>query len=297
LIGDVYDEEMPVSPVIEAISTFGRAGNRAAPSGAENRIYYMSPDSINKKVFILTGDCTVEQLKVTPNTKTELTLVPMITEDFWVCLTDFLSGDHDVLAFYAKSIRESLDRKEIKNVLGLLDAGAEAEGNVFTLDSNKARLDYPKIIEMRKSMLKYGTEFILITGENVQEDVDLMDYEADTQRPYTLETLRIKHIPVLSFTVDTDDSGQEAIIDADVAYLVAVKDANGDMPIVAGRRDVSIAADMADTELAAKDTLVITTGNVKPIVGGSVKYGRGKAGYREFGAALKNSKVVAKFTK
>jgi hypothetical protein len=296
LVGDVYDYELPVSPVIEALSTFSRVGNRAAPGGCNNRLYMLTPDSIDKKVFVITSDCNVEQLKVTPNTKVEIPLVPVITEDYWVCLTDFLSGDHDVLALYAKAIREALDRKEIKNVIALLDAGAEAESNTFTLDSDKTALDFPKLVAMRKSLKKYGTEFILITGENVEEDIDLMDYTANTFRMYDLEKLGIRHIPILSYTVDTDDSGQEALIDANAAYLVAVKDANGDMPVVFGRRDVSAAGDMSDTEVQDKDTLIFTTGNVKPIVGGAVKYARGKAGYREIGSALKNSKVVAKFT-
>jgi hypothetical protein len=296
LIGDVYDYELSVSPVIEAVSIFSRVGNRAAPGGCNNRLYMLTPADVDKKVFILDGDCDVKQLKVTPNTKVEIPLVPMITHDYWVCLKDFLSGDHDVLALYAKSIKEALDRKEIKNVIALLDAAAVAEGNVVTLDSDKTALDFPKLVEMRKALKKYGTEFVLITGENVEENIDLMDYTANTFRQYDLSTLKIRHIPVLGFTVDTDDSGQEAIIDPDAAYLVAVKDANGDMPVVFGRRDVTAAGDMADTQVEAKDTLIFTTGNVKPIAGGAVKYARGKAGYREIGAAIKNSKVVVKFT-
>ena len=296
LIGDVYDYELPVSPVIEAIASFTRIGNRAAPGGCNNRFYFMSPTSINKKVFVLTSDCNVEQMKVTPNTKTEVQPVVLITEDYWVCLQDFLSGDHDVLALYAKAIKEALDRKEIQNVIALLDAAATAESNVHTLDSDKTAIDFPKLVEMRNSLRKYGTDFVLITGENVEVDLDLMDYNADTNRPYTLAQLGIRHIPILSLTVDTDDSGQEPLIDADAAYLVATKDANGEMPVAFGRRDVSIAADMADTTMEEKDTLIFSTGNVKSIVGGAVKYARGKAGLRTIYAVIKNVKAVAKFT-
>lgn len=291
-IGDVYDNELPVAPMIDAVARIERAGNRPE----DNHIYYMTPTSIDKKVFTLVSNCNVTQAQVTPNSRVELSLVPIVSNDYWVCLTDFLKGDHDALGLYAKSIGEAMDRYEIKNVLALLDAGAVAESNTFTLDSGKDALDYPKLIEMRSSLLKYGTKFVLITGSNVRNDVDLMDYSANTFRPYTLETLGITHMPVLDYTVDTDASGQDALIDADVAYLVAVADAQGNKPILVARRSLALAADMADTTLVGQDRIVIDTGNSKN-VGSIVKYARGKAGYEEFGAVLLNSKTVAKFTR
>jgi hypothetical protein len=291
-IGDVYDYEIPVAPMIEAVARMTRAGNRPE----DNHVYYMTPESVDKKVFSLVSHCNVTQVQVTPNTRTELNLVPLVSPDFWVCITDFLRGDHDALALYAESINEALNRYEIKNVLALLDAGAVAESNVFGLDSGKNALDFPKIIEMRSSLLKYGTKFVLITGSNVRNDVDLMDYTADTNRPYTLETLGIQHIPVLDYTVETNASGQDELIDDDTAYLVAVSDAKGNKPILVARRQLNPALDMADTKSSGQDRIVIDGGNAKN-VGSVSKLARSKVGYEEFGAVLLNSKVVAKFTK
>lgn len=291
-IGDVYDEELPVVPVIEAIATMARAGNRPE----DNHVYYLTPDSIDKKVFTLSSNCNVTQAQVTPNSRAELTLVPIVTNDYWICLTDFLKGDHDALAFYAESIGEALDRYEVKNVLALLDAGAVAESNTYTLDSGKDALDYPKVVEMIRSLAKYGSKFVFITGSNVTTDVMLMDFNANTFRQYGLTNLNITHIPVEDWTVDTNGSGQDAIIDADVAYLVAVADSRGRKPILVARRSLSLAADMADTTVVAKDRIIIDTGNMKN-VGSTVTFARGKAGYQEFGAVLLNSKTVAKFTR
>lgn len=291
-IGDVYDNEIPVAPVIESIARIERAGNRPE----DNHVYYMTPASVDKKVFTLVSNCNVTQAQVTPNSRVELQLVPIVSNDVWVCLTDFLKGDHDALGLYATAIGEAMDRFEIKNVLALLSAAATAEANLFTLDSGKVALDYPKLIEMRSSLLKYGTRFVLITGSDVRNDVDLMDYRADTNRPYTLETLGITHMPILDYTVDTDASGQDPLIASDVAYLVAVSDAQGNKPVLVARRSLALAADMADTTLVGQDRIVIDTGNMKN-VGSIVKYARGKAGYEEFGAVIMNSKTVAKFTR
>lgn len=291
-LGDVYDYELPIAPMIEAVAKIVRAGNRPE----DNHVYYMTPDSVDKKVFHLVGNCNVTQAQVIPNSRAELSLVPITSDEKWVCLSDFLSGDHDVLKLYTDAISEAMDRDEIKSVLALLDAAAIAESNTFTLDTGKTALDFPKIIEMRSSLLKYGTKFVLITGSNVRTDIDLMDYTANTFRPYTLESLGITHIPVLDYTVDRDASGQAAIISDDVAYLVAVSDAKGNKPVLVARRSLALAADMGDTKAAGQDRIVIDGGNRLP-VGATPKFARSKVGYEEFGAVIMNSKTVAKFTR
>jgi hypothetical protein len=200
------------------------------------------------------------------------------------------------LAFAAEAIGEAMDRVEIKKVLEALDAGAVAEGNVFAPESGDTKLDYPKVVEMYESLSKYGTKFVFVTGSNVTNDVTLMDYVADKNRPYSLQNLNITHIPVLDYTVDVDGSGQEELIDPDVAYLVAVSDAKGRKPILVARRSMAIVGGAADTTVVEKQRIVIDTGNIKN-VGSTVKFAKGKSGYEEFGMVLMNSKVVAKFSK
>lgn len=291
-IGDVYDEELPVPEVITKIARFARAGNRPE----DNHVYYLTPDSIDKKVFILDSNCNVTQAKVTPNTRTELDFAEVTTNDYWICLKDFLAGDHDALQFYADSISEAMDRYEVKKVLELLDAAAVAESNTYTLDSGKEDLDFPKVVEMVRSLAKYGRSIVFITGGNITTDVMLMDFTANTFREYGLGTLNIEHIPVEALTVDTDASGQETVLDEDVAYMVAVSDSKNNRPLLVARRQLSLATDMADTTAAPKDRIIIDTGNMKN-VGATVKFARGKAGYGQFGAVITNTKVVAKFTR
>jgi len=291
-IGDVYDVELPIPEVIEAISRTVRAGNRPE----DNHVYYLVPSTIDKKVYTLTSNCNVTQVQVTPNTRTELTFTDLVSPDFWVCLSDFLKGDHDALQFYADSINEAMNRQEIYAVFQLLEAGVTDTSNAFTPDSGDDSLTYPKLVAMIRSLAKYGSSFVLITGANVTTDVMLMDFNANTFRQYGLENLRIKQYPIEDLTVDVNGSGQTDVIDPDVAYLVAVSDSKGNKPVVFARRKLAPLADMADTTIIAKERAIIDTGNMKNI-GSTVKFARGKAGYEEYGAVLINKYTIAKFTK
>jgi len=292
-IGDVYDIELPIPEVISAISDIGRAGNRPE----DNHVYYLMPEGINKEVFTLDSNCNVIQKKVTPNSRQELDINELVSNDYWICLSDFLSGDHNALQFAADSIDEALNRKEIRSVLDLLSAGAASTGNEFTLDTGKDALDYPKVVEMVRSVAKYGRNLVLITGSDVTTDVMLMDFTANTFRPYGLDNLNIKHIPIEELKVDTDASGQVAVLAANVAYLVAVSDAKQNKPLFFARRKLAPLADMSDSQvLEAKERVIIDTGNMKNVAGVN-KYARGKAGYEQFGAVLINKYVVAKFTR
>jgi hydroxymethylpyrimidine/phosphomethylpyrimidine kinase len=159
-IGDVYDVELPIPEVISAIARTERAE-------VGEHVYFLAPTTITKKVNTITSDCEVTQVKVTPNTQTEVTWADLVSEDVYVCLHDWLKADHDVLTFNADAIQEAMDRQEIYSVLQLADAGAVNESNVYTLDSGKTTFDYPKLVEMARSIAKYGRELVLITGGNI----------------------------------------------------------------------------------------------------------------------------------
>lgn len=287
-IGDVYDEELPISEVIEAISRTERAD-------VGEHIYYLTPDSITKTVNTLTSDCNVTQTKVSPNTRTELTWTDLISPEFYVCIHDWLKGDHDVLTFYADSIMEAMNRQEIYAVLQLVDAGAVAESNTFDITSGATKFDFPVLVEMARSVARYGKELVLITGANVTTDIVLMDYDADKNRLISVDQLVARHIPVEELSV-TIGGSPTTVIDPDVAYLVAVSDAKDNRPVLFARRKLDPIGDAMDTEIVAKERAVIDTGNMLN-VGANRKFSRGKAGYQEYGAVLINSKTVAKFTR
>lgn len=287
-IGDVYDEELPIPEVIDAVSRSERAD-------VGEHVYYMTPSSITKELFTLTSNCNVTQTKISPNTRTELTFTDLISPEYYVCLHDWLKGDHDVITFYADAIMESMNRQEIYAVYQLLDAGAVAESNTFTLDSGKTKFDFPKLVAMARSVARYGKDLVLVTGANVTTDIVLMDYDSNKQREHGISSIVSRHIPIEELTVDVD-SVTKTVIDADVAYLVAVADAKNNKPVLFSRRKLDPLSDASDTEIVAKERAVIDTGNMIN-VGTNRKFSRGKAGFQEYGSVLINAKVVARFTR
>lgn len=288
-LSDVYDVELPIPEVIEAIFRTERAE-------VGEHVYYLAPEIADKKVLTLTSNCTVTQVKVSPRTRTEVTWTDLMSEEYYVCIPDLLKGDHNVLQFYGESIIEAMDRQEVYAVLQLVSAGAVSTGNVFTLDSGVEKFDYPKLVEMTRSVAKYGRKLVLITGADVTTDITLMNYDADKNQAVSLESAGVeKWIPVEECTVDVD-TVTKTVIDAGRAYLVAVSDSRNNKPGIFVRRKVAMLGAAADTEVIAKERIAIMSGNLMN-VGSTRKLSKAIAGYEEYSGTLVNVYTVAQFTR
>jgi len=287
-IGDVYDPELPIPDVVDAISDV----RRAEPG---EHVFFLVPEDIVKEVFTLTSNCTVIQEKVQPSTRNELSFTDIISKEYFVCIHDWIKGDHDVIRFFADAIMEAMNRQEDFAVIALLNAGATASGNLFTLSTGKSAFDYPKLIEMRKALRKFGRRFVLISGCNVSQDIDLMDFNADTQREFGIDKVVDEWIPIEDYEVEIDGTPTK-VIGVDEAYLIAMSDSKGRRPVLFSRRKLDPIADASDTTIVAKERAVIDTGNMIK-VNTARKFARGKAGFEEFGAVLLNNNVVAKFNR
>lgn len=287
-IGDVYDVELPIAPVIESIARTERAD-------VGEHVYFLAPDTITKTVNTLTSDCNVTQTKITPNTRTEVSWTDLISPEFYVCLHDWLKGDHDVLKFYADSISEAMDRQEIYSVLQLVDTGATNESNTYNLDSGVETFDYPKLVEMARSLAKYGNRLVLITGANVTTDIQLINYNADKNQAVDIMDIVDEHIKVEELSV-TIDGTPTTVIGADTAYLVATSDAKQNRPLLFARRRTQDLTDAMDTEAMGKERIVIDGGNLIN-VGSNRKFSRSKTGFQEYSGTSLNDKTYAKFTR
>jgi len=287
-IGDVYDVELPIPEVIGAIVNDQRAE-------VGEHVYYLAPDSITKKVNTLTTDCVITQVKVSPNAQTEVTWTDLVSEEVYVCLHDWLKGDHDVLTFNAEAIMEAMDRKEIYSTLALVDAGATSEGNVFTLGSSETTFTYPKLVEMARSVAKYGSELVLITGGTVTTDIMLLNYDANKNQSVSIFDIVSKHIPIEELLV-TIDGVPTTVLDPDVAYVVAVSDSKKNRSLVFARRKMGALTDMADTTLQEKERVIVSSGNGIN-VGATRKFAKGFFGAEEISITSINDKTYAKFTR
>ena len=290
-IRDVYDPEMPVDDIIAKV---GFEMKTAEPG---EHVFYNSPRSNDKKVLALTTNCNVTHIKRTPATRTELSFSTMVSEDYYVCIQDILQGDHNALVEAAEDINESLNRQEVYAVLALIDAGAVANGNTFTLDSGDTKLTYEKVYAMKKAIRKYGKKLVLVTGSNVTEDVDLLDFNTNKERQVSIKDLVDVHIPVESLDVTVGGVAKDVISD-NVAYLIAVSDAKKNKPGIMARRKIgnSMVSQAVDTKIVNKDRAIIFTGFQKS-VDTVDKFALGYAGVEEYGAVLINSLTCAKFTR
>lgn len=288
IINDTYDPEFPISEVITEIF------NTDSVDAFED-VYYFTPTLPTKEVYLLTSNCDVTHQAVSPSSKNTLTWTDAVTKDYYICLKDLLQGDHNVLDLYAQDIQEELNRYEIYAVLALVDAGAVARGNEFSLDSGQTNLKYSKVYEMKKAIRKYGRKMVLITGANVTEDVELMDYTENLNRPISVLDLVDKHIPIESLDVNVGGVTKD-VIDDDKAYLVAVSDSKKNKPgyFVRRKLDGSLIASAPDTTIVNKERAILVTGNNKS-VDTVDKFAKGIAGVEEFGAVLTNSYTCAVF--
>ena len=290
VLNESYDPELPVPEMIAAIMN-------TASAEPHEHVYYFTPTLPVKKVFILSGNCNVTQEAVSPATRNDLAFSTIVTPDYYICLDELLNGDMNVLDLYAEDIQEALNREEIYAVLALVDAAAVARGNVFGLDSGKLKLDYPKLVEMRKALRKYGKTLVLITGANVTEDVELMQYDANKYSPVNIKDVVDMWIPLEALDV-TINGTPTVIIDADTAYLVAVSDSKKNKPGYFVRRkiDGSILAGLQDTTMVNKERAVIVTGSNKP-VGSVEKFAKGICGLEQVGIVITNSYTCSKFVR
>ena len=288
VLNESYDPELPIAEVIKAIMNT----DTAEP---HEHVYYFTPTLPVKKVYILSGNCNVTQEAVSPATRNDLAFTTIVTPDYYICLDELLNGDMNILDLYAEDIQEALNREEIYAVLQLLDAAAIARGNVFAPNSGTLKLDYPKLVEMKKAIRKYGKTLVLISGANVSEDIELMQYDANKFSPVDIKDIVDMWIPVEALDV-TVGGVAKTVLDADVAYLVAVSDSKKNKPGYFVRRkiDGSILQGLNDTTVVNKERAIIVTGSNKP-VGSVEKFAKGVAGLEQVGIVVTNSYTIAKF--
>jgi len=283
LANEPYDAEVPIPEVIAAVF------NVASVDAGEDFDYFVQAP-IGKVVYTVSSG-SVTQTNVSLDSENALSFSGYDSAEEYVYLDDLLAGKYDVIALKAEVQQEALNRLEMKAVFDLLLAGAVARSNVYAWDSGDAAITFPKLVEMTRSVAKYGNKLVLITGANVTTDIMLLDYNANKQREVALINAGISaHYPVEAFTYT--HSGTKTVLDADKAILVAVSDAKGNKPGYFVRRKVNTVA--MGQDVVQKERLVISSGPAKH-VGSNRKLAIGILTYENFGAVLTNTYTIAAF--
>lgn len=279
-----YDAEVPVSPVIEAVF------NVASVEPGEDYDYFVVSPSI-KQVYTIT-DGSVTQTNITADSHAVLSFSDYDSEESYIYLKALLEGRYDPIALRAEDQQEVMDRLEIKAVLDLLIAGAVAQSNTYAFTSGDTKLTYTKIVDMVRSVAKYGTKCVLITGSDVTTDVMLMDFDTNKQREASLASAGISEwFKVESFGF-IEDVTSKIVFPADKALVVAVSDSKKNKPGHFVRRKVASVA--MGQDVVSKERLVISSGPAKH-VGSNRKLAIGILTYENFGAVLTNEYTSAVF--
>jgi len=182
-------------------------------------------------------DGTITQTNVTPDSENDLSFSTYESDEYYVYVEKLLEAKYEPIAIKTKNAMESLNRKEIKDVLALCIASAESKSNTFANDSGDSVIDFEKVVEMVRSVAKYGKNLVLITGADVTTDIVLMDYAEDKNREVSLAKAGIaKHIGIEALTYT--HSGTITVMPSDKAILVAVSDSEGNRPVDFVRRSV-----------------------------------------------------------
>lgn len=283
IVGSPYDPSKPVAEFIGTLLAFDTVEQ------GEDFEYFVVDEDV-KQVYTLDSNCNVTTVEITPNSETDLTFGHYTSPDMWICISSLLEAKYGVLDRKRETIRRTMDNFEAKKVIDLIDAAVPV-ANEHTLQTGTEKFNYDDLCAMVEDVANYGEELYLVMGTNVHKDVVLWNFDNDKNQAISVKDFDVTPI-VLRGTVKIDSGSVEAIMDADVAYLVATSDAEENKPGYFVRRKVG---DLALTT-TTKERVII---NSKPIqsIGANRKMAFAIAGYESFGSVITNANTLSKFTR
>jgi len=277
-----YDAEFPIPEVIAEVAKV-----ESVAKGEDYEYFTQSPEV--KTVYTISNG-SVNQTNVTPGSENDLTFNSYSSDEYYVYVEKLLEAKYDPIAIKAEVAMESLDRKEIKDVLDLLIAAAEGQSNTFANDSGDSVIDFEKVVDMVRSVAKYGNKLVFITGADVTTDVILMDYSEDKNREVSLAKAGIAKWVKLEALTYTHSTSQ-TVFASDKALLVATSDAKGNRPVHFVRRKVQA------LETPGQKERIIVAAGPRIQVGANAKWAYAITAMEQFGTVVTNPYCVAVYKK
>ena len=279
LLNEPYDAEVSCPDVISEIAEVKRVEMGKS-------VQYYVQDATVKTVYTVT-DGSVTQVNVSPSSPSTLSFSDYSAPEDYLYIPDMLSQKYNSLAKKAKDQHEALNRKEQKDFIALLFASAESESNTFANTSGDDKIDYKKLVEIVRSLAKYGkSKFVLVSGSAVTTDLVLMDYDDDKNREVSVEKSGIsKWIKVENYTYTHSTS--QTVMPTDRAIVVATSDAEDNRPALFARRKIE-----GIVGVDSKERLTVADGP-RIQVGDTPKWGFAISTFEEYGAVVVNPKCIA----
>jgi hypothetical protein len=304
LIGQPISTQLPVPFEVAAVADIDTV------AAGEHAYRYSALDNdadVIKALDTSNGIITVK--KRSPLGDTEVTLTSLDSKLEYVHIHDILnSPDTKKLARRKASITRSMDKKEIKSIIDLIEtdsATGKPGEDVQERDPESGEDIYDVIMAMKHKVEDYGDGYVLLVGSDVKEAIDLYDKTKATTNYYRmginemLKSVGVEVVKVFGQVADLASAGATEtsanILNAKHAILVAKNSriAEG-KPIKFVRRliNAEIAQLMgADVDSAQRAIIVNPT---PVIVSGSNTWAYGVAGMEAVACFISNPKAIVR---
>jgi len=278
LANEPYDSELPMPDAINEVAKVA-----SISKGADYE--YFSVSASTKTVFTVTNG-SVTQANVSPTSPSTLSFSHYDTPEDYIYIPDLLESKYDAIALKAADQMEALDRLENKLMFDALIAAAVGSSNTFADGSGVSKINFAKLVEMVRSMAKFGTKLVLISGQDVTTDLILMDYDTDKNREVSVEKAGIsKWIKVENYQYT--HSTTQTVLATDKAIVVATSDSQKNRPVHVVRRKVT-----GIDGQSQKERVVITAGPGH-FVGAARKLAFSVVVYESLGIVVTNADACA----
>lgn len=301
LIGQPINYQLPVPVELSEIC------NLDTVEPGEMLWRYTNVDTDLDTILVIdTADGKLIQVKRSPLGQTQIAFQGLNSKKEYVLVDAVLaSPDTKVLGRKKEAIIRGMDKRELKLVLDGIEAGTNTPGNAsvqsYTILSG---LDlYDTIIAMKHLVEDYGTDYVLLVGSRVKEEIDLYDKKQAGTLHYNvtlnakLKELGINPMKIFGKVESTSGGGEAVLLNTKHMILVARNSrvASG-KPIWFVRRKISpeIAKLMgADVDTAQRALMVGTSPEIVDFSGVSANVlGFSVVGYESIIFAIPNPKMI-----
>jgi hypothetical protein len=291
-IGEPINPSLPVPAAIASVASV----DVAAPG--EKVFVFDDLDTDVDEILDVDANGDITVVKRDPMDDTQLTFKGLNSQLEYVLVDKVLSSpDVDVLGRKKRRLAHGMDKLELRLLLkAITDSVAITE---VTKDSGEDLYDV--IMEAKHAIEDYGSNFVLLAGSQVKEQIDLYDklqastFNYNVTLTQKLRELGIDVVKVFGKVKTTGDGSAEVLLDATKFILVAVDSTiSNRKPLAFVRRRVSpeIAELMgADVDNAQRALIV----NPTPVqVAGTNTLAYGVYAYEQVIWAILNPKAIVK---
>jgi len=286
----------PIDPNLHVSMELSEIAQVPEPLPAGEPAYTLIPDDSNGVDTIYTFDSNgaITEVKITLSTATELTFAHYNSKLEYILLNDIEDGvDQEAFARRKAAMTRTMDKWDLKRAIDIILAASARQVTQATGDDV-----YSMIKKLKRAVSPYGSDFVLLTGDTV--DNSISDYDKDNAGSlyYSPDIFGmmakegIKKVKITGY-VKLDSGSNLPLLAVDRMIIVARTSSLLDgKPVLFCRRKIKDeAAKFMEVENAYRG--VVNVGLCQVLYGGAPAWGYGLVGYESNVTALLNKYAVA----